>query len=47
MNSFGSLQKRSWQWVSVLVSAFAFGFAHVAGSRIDYNILFMPHLALS
>ena len=38
MNSFGSLQKRSWQWVSVLVSAFAFGFAHVAGSRIDYNI---------
>ncbi len=47
MNSFGSLQKRSWQWVSVLVSAFAFGFAHVAGCALTTIFLFMPHLALS
>lgn len=36
MNSFGSLKRRSWQWVSVLISAAVFGFAHVAG-KVDYN----------
>ncbi|HAJ54032.1 MAG TPA: CPBP family intramembrane metalloprotease [Lactobacillus sp.] len=38
MNSFGSLRQRKWQWVSILVSAFTFGFAPVVGSRIDYNL---------